>query len=487
MPWQVIITYKSNTGDSHMNNTNSKKKTAAQTDIDMLHGPLSGKLIRFALPIALCSMLQQLFNAADTSVVGHFADSNALAAVGTNGEIVAFLVTLSTGLSVGANVWIASFIGEKKREKIPAMLHTAISFAILSGLICTFLGIFLAEPVLRIIKTPTSVLEQAILYLRIYLIGYPFLMVYNFGSAVLRAKGDSRRPFLALTFSGIINLLLNLFFVILCRLGVSGVAIATDISTAFSAWLVLFWLNREQDEFHFSIKNLRLEKAQLLSILTVGIPAAVQGAVFCFANIFVQASVNSFGAVATAGSTIAMNFEYFTYYIVTAFGQTATTFSSQNFAAGNRKRCTLILKLCIAFSLIFVCILTYPIVIWKDGFSALFTSDQQVIQVAAVRIMCILLFQPICCLYEIPTGILRGTGHSTLPAGLTVIGICLLRIVWIFTVFQKFHTLEVLYMAFPISWVVTVLLIWGGVCKCSFQQKNKGEYRSESTGNRLSS
>lgn len=206
----------------------------------MLHGPLSGKLVRFALPIALCSMLQQLFNAADTSVVGHFADSNALAAVGTNGEITAFLVTLSTGLSVGANVWIASFIGENRKEKIPAMLHTAVLFAFLFGTVGAFWGILLANPVLAAIKTPASVLEQAVTYLRIYLIGYPFLMLYNFGSAILRAKGDSRRPFLALTFSGVLNVLLNLFFVIQWGLGVSGVAIATDLSTAFSAGMVLF-------------------------------------------------------------------------------------------------------------------------------------------------------------------------------------------------------------------------------------------------------
>ena len=438
---------------------NSQKKT---TSVDMLHGPLAGKLIRFALPIALCSMLQQLFNAADTSVVGHFADSNALAAVGTNGEIVAFLVTLSTGLSVGANVWIASFIGEDKKEKIPALLHTAIAFSLVFGLMGALLGIFFSAPVLTAIKTPASVLEQAVIYLRIYLAGYPFLMLYNFGSAILRAKGDSRRPFVALTLSGIINVFLNLFFVIVCHMGVSGVALATDISTAFSAGMVVYWLHKESDEFHLSLPKLRLHRTQLRQILVIGIPAAVQGAVFCFANIFVQASVNSFGADATAGSTIAMNFEYFTYYIVTAFGQTATTFSSQNFAAGDQKRCEKILKQCLVFSFFFTCVLTLPIIIWKDGFSMLFTSDSQVIQIAGVRIMSILLIQPICCFYEIPAGVLRGTGHSTLPAILTVMGICMLRIVWIFTVFQKFHTLPTLYMAFPVSWVLTILLVWSG-------------------------
>ena len=200
-------------------------------------------------------------------------------------------------------------------------------------------------------------------------------------------------------------------------------------------------------------------------MLQTGIPAAVQGAVFCFANIFVQTAVNSFGATATAGSTIAMNFEYFTYYIVTAFGQTATTFSSQNFSAGNKKRCKKILVLCLTFSILFCEILTLPLILWKTGACSLFSSDEAVIQLACVRIMCILFFQPICCLYEIPAGVLRGTGHSALPAFLTILGICMVRILWIFTVFRHFHTQEILFAVFPISWIVTILLRWGAFYK----------------------
>ncbi len=435
--------------------------------IDMLHGNLLFPLIYFALPIAFCSMLQQLFNAADTSVVGHFANANALAAVGTNGEIVALLVTLSAGLSVGANVLIAACIGENKRSKIPDIVHTAITLSILAGLLICLLGQCFVRPLLVLIKTPSEILDDAVLYLRIYLCGLPFLMLYDFASAVLRADGNSRSPFFALTISGIINVLLNLLFVVVCHANVAGVALATDIATAISAAMVLYKLSRNTSDLHFSIRKLCLRKEHLLSILKTGIPSAIQGAVFCFANIFVQASVNSFGAVATAGSTIAMNFEYFGYFLITAFGQTATTFTSQNFAAGQIARCKKILLLCLICSTVFSALVTVPLTVFCHGASALFTNDASVIEAACVRILLILIVEPICSFYETPAGVLRGCGHAGLPAILTVLGTCLLRIVWIFTVFRRFHTLPVLFIVFPISWVVTILLMAGGffICK----------------------
>lgn len=432
----------------------------SRNTVDMLHGKLLSKIIFFALPIALSSMLQQLFNAADTAVVGQFADANALAAVGTNGEIVALFVTLSAGLSVGANVLLSRFIGEGKEDRIPDALHTALVLAMICG--CTLLaaGQILAAPLLRWIQTPTEVLSSAILYLRIYLIGIPFLMLYDFGSAILRAKGNSRSPFIALTLSGILNVLLNLFFVIVCHLGVAGVAIATDLSTAFSAGLVLCTLAKETDVFHFSLRNLTLQKDFCMHILKIGIPSAVQGAVFCFANIFVQASVNSFGAVATAGSTIAMNFEYFGYFMITAFGQAATTFTSQNHAAGEYARCKKVLGICLICAVLFSAAITVPLCIFRTGASGIFTHDAQVVASACERILLILVFEPLCCFYEVPAGALRGSGYSTQPAVVTILGTCLLRIVWIFTVFQHFHSLSVLFIVFPISWVVTTIAMW---------------------------
>lgn len=431
-------------------------------ELDMLHGPLLGNLIRFALPIALSSMLQQLFNAVDTSVVGRFADANALAAVGTNGEIVALLVTVSSGLAVGANVWIAHFIGEERPDKISPILHTALLLAGVLGLSGALAGQKIAAPLLRLLNTPDEILSLAVLYLRIYFAGYPFLLLYDFGSAILRAKGDSRRPFAALAASGILNVVLNLFFVLACGLGVAGVAIATDLSTAFSAGLVLFWLAKEPGEFQLSPAALRLDGTVLKRILRIGVPSAVQGAVFCFANLFVQADVNRFGSAAIAGSTIAMNFEYFGYFFITAFGQAATTFTSQNFAAGKLDRCRKVLWLGMGCAVGFCALLTVPLTVWRTAASSFFSADPAVTAAAEVRILHILAFEPICGFYEVPSGVLRGTGHSALPAVLTILGTCLLRIVWSFTVFESFGTLESLYLVFPASWCVTIVLVWAG-------------------------
>lgn len=427
--------------------------------VDMLHGPFTGKLILFALPIAFSSMLQQLFNAADTAVVGRFADAGALAAVGTNGEIVALLVTLSTGLSVGANVLIARYIGEGKKEPVSTILHTSLLLALLMGILGAIIGQFIASPLLMAIRTPEEILPDAITYLRLYFIGYPFLMLYDFGAAILRSKGDSRLPFLILTLSGAVNLILNLFFVIVCGLGMAGVSIATSLATALSAVLILTALCRESGEFHLEFRILRLHREYLLPLLAIGVPAAIQGAVFCFANIFVQASVNSFGAIATAGSTIAMNFEYFGYYMITAFGQAATTFTGQNYAAKETDRCLKILIRSLLLSFLFSAALTVPLTVWRLFFSGLFSNDREVIAAACVRILLILSFEPFCSFYEIPAGVLRGAGHSALPAILTILGTCVLRIVWIFTVFAHFHTLESLFIVFPISWIVTILLM----------------------------
>ena len=238
---------------------------------------------------------------------------------------------------------------------------------------------------------------------------------------------------------------------------------ATDLAAALSAALVLFCLHREKEEFHLSFRSLRIHREYLLPLLSMGVPAAVQGAVFCLANIFVQASVNSFGAIATAGSTIAMNFEYFGYYMITAFGQAATTFTGQNYAAGNYSRCKKILLSCLWESVLFSAVITVPITLWCPFFSGFFSNDSEVIAAACVRILLILSLEPICGLYEIPAGVLRGTGHSTLPAVLTILGTCVLRIVWIYTVFAHFCTLESLFVVFPISWGVTILLIFGSM------------------------
>ncbi len=424
--------------------------------IDMLRGPLTGKLLLFTIPIALSSMLQQLFNAADTAVVGLFNDANALAAVGTNAEIVALIVSVSTGLAVGANLLVANKIGRRETGSLSECVHTALLLALVIGISGCLLGQLVCRTLLSLMQTPAAILKDACLYLRIYLAGYPFLLLYDFVSAILRAQGDSRYPFIALTLSGILNVGLNILFVAALGMGVAGVAIATVLSTVMSAVMVIGRLAREMD---LSFQQMLSFPAAAREILQAGIPAAIQGAVFCLANIFVQASVNTFGETAIAGSTIAMNFEYFTYYIITAFGQAATTFTGQNYAAGQIDRCKRILRVSLGLSVLCSSIPIFTIVFFRDFFSGLFTSDTAVIEAASVRILCILLFEPLCNLYEIPAGCLRGRGHSLWPALATMIGTCALRIVWIFTVFQSTPSLSALYHVFPISWVVTILLV----------------------------
>lgn len=428
------------------------------SEMDMLHGPLSGKLLLFTLPIALSSMVQQLFNAADTAVVGYFSSEGALAAVGTNTEIIALIITLSSGLSIGANILIANRIGQNEIDELPAAVQTAMLLAALIGMAGLLLGQAAAAPLLELIQTPNSIFEEAALYLRFYMLGYPFLLLYDFGAAVLRARGDSRAPFLALMLSGAANVGLNLFFVVALHMGVAGVAIATDISTALSALLVLRRLKKDE-LFRLTFREPKFSLKIAGSILKPGVPSAVQGAVFCFANIFVQASVNRFGETAIAGSTIAMNFEYFTYYIITAFSQTATTFTSQNYAAGQRDRCRRILWLCLGLSTVCSTIPIVTIVLFRDFFSSLFMQEAAVIESAAVRILCILLFEPVCNLYEIPAGVLRGSGHVLYPAVSTMLGTCAFRIIWICMLFRAHPTLPMLYHAFPLSWAATILLV----------------------------
>ncbi len=444
------------------------------TEMNMLHGPLAGKLLLFTLPIALGSMIQQLFNAADTAVVGRFDSESALAAVGTNTEVIALIVTISSGLSLGVNVLVADRIGQGKTKEVPAAVQTAMLLAVLIGVGGSLLGQVIAAPLLHLIQTPADIFAAAELYLRIYMMGYPFLLLYDFGASALRARGDSQYPFFALLVSGAANVVLNLVFVVVFRMGVAGVASATGVSTMLSAWMVLHRL-RKEGVLRCSFRKRGSAPKTIGEILKTGFPAAVQGAVFCFANIFVQASVNSFGATAIAGSTIAMNFEYFTYYIITAFGQTATTFTSQNHAAGQIQRCRQILWLCLGISVVCSSVPIFMIAAFRSFFSGLFTTETAVIESAAVRILCILLFEPICNLYEIPAGALRGSGYALYPAISTVIGTCVFRILWICTVFRAEPTLQMLYHAFPLSWIATILLVDIGYLVICRQEARAGE------------
>ena len=322
-----------------------------QNEIDMLHGPLAKKILFFAIPLAVSSMLQQLFNAADIAVVGRFTNPQAMAAVGSNSSVIGLLVSLFTGMSVGANVVVANLLGAKRRDAISDAVHTIITVALVSGIFLLVLGSLIARPILTLMGAPDDVISLAVLYLRIYFCGMPAIMLYNFGSAILRSRGDSRRPFLALTFAGVLNVLMNLFFVIVMHLSVVGVALATVLSNYVSGGMIVYFLIKEQDEFHLSLAKLRIRKEFLLNLLRIGVPAGIQGMVFSLSNVVIQSAVNSFGADCIAGMTAAQNFDFISYCLMNGFAQAALTFTSQNYGARDCERCKTVWRLSMAMGL----------------------------------------------------------------------------------------------------------------------------------------
>ena len=426
----------------------SKKQTIKR--VDMLHGSLLDRLLLFALPLAVSSILQQLFNSVDVAVVGHFASNQAQAAVGCNGPVINLIINLFVGISVGANVVIASYIGQKEKEKVSQTIHTAMLVAIISGVFLIAVGLLIARPLLILMDTPEDVLEYAIRYLHIYFLGMPFIMIYNFGAAILRSIGDSKRPLYCLLLSGVVNAGLNLFLVIVFHLDVAGVAIATVISNIISATMVWYFLTKEEGEMQLAVT-----KSELVKILRIGIPAGLQGMVFSVSNVCVQSVLNSFGSDAVAGSAVAINYEYFSFFIISAFNQTAVTFTSQNYGAGQYERCKKIFRLTFISSILFTICMSLTFVAGRYFFASLFTPDSNVVEYAVTRMSYILLFNFLTNTYEIGGAALRGIGYSMTPAVLTVFGTCLFRLLWIYTVCRKYHSFEVLLSVYPVSWAIT--------------------------------
>jgi len=423
--------------------------------IDMLHGPLVGKLVVFALPLAVSSILQQLFNSADLAVVGRFDSDNAMAAVGSNASLVNLIVSLFMGLSVGANVVVGRLIGQGRKEKINEAVHSIILIAIFSGLIILGLGEFIAPMLLKMMNVPKEVLSLATLYLRIFFFAMPFIEIYDFGSAVLRSKGDSSRPLYALIASGIVNVCLNLLLVIVFKLGVAGVAIATVISNIISAGIILFFLTHEEETFRLDLRRLKIKKEYLLGVIQIGAPAGIQSMVFSLSNVVIQAAINSFGSGGIAGGTAAQNFEFMSYFVINAFAQTATTFTSQNFAAGEKQRCKKIYALCTLIGLAACFTLSSIFIIGRHQFIRIFSTDENVIHYAMIRMCLVCFFELLTGTYEISGGCLRGMGRSLIPAVITVLGTCVFRLVWVATVFQMHRSYWVLMIVYPVSWVIT--------------------------------
>lgn len=424
-------------------------------EMDMLHGGLAGKLILFAIPLAFSSILQQLFNSADVAVVGRFAGSAALAAVGSCVALVGIFVNLIVGLSVGPNAALANLIGQGQRERISGMVHTILTFGIALGVVLMGLGFLTARTVLEASGTPESVINEALLYIRIYFIGVPFMTIYNFGAAILRSYGDTKRPMCYLIISGTVNVVLNLIFVIGFGLGVEGVAISTSVSNMLSTAMVLTHLYRKEDEFQFRFHKMCVLWKDLKRILMIGIPAGIQGAIFSVSNVFIQSGINTFGEDAIAGSSLALNFEYFTYDIGSAFAQAAVTFTSQNFGAGNLKRCKKIFWLCLIFGVGFTEILSIIFMIWDDFFVSIYTISDAVAVYGLIRMHHVCSMEGLTATYEVESAALRGLEKSLEPSIITILGTVVFRMIWMATVFKWIPTYEMLMNVYISSWVFT--------------------------------
>ncbi len=435
------------------------KKSKPSNAIDMLEGSLWNKIIWFALPFMATSVLQQLFNATDTAVVGRFASSQAMAAVGSNASVIALMVGLFTGMAMGTNVAVARLIGQGRSGRIHDAVVTSMVTAILSGLLLVVIGNLAARPLLELMATPENVIDQAVLYLRLFMLGTPFLMIYNFGSAILRSKGDSKRPMFCLMGSGVFNVALNMLFVIVFHWGVAGVAIATDISNFVSATLILIILAREEERFRFSLLRPYIRKEPLLEILRIGVPAGLQGMVFSFSNIILQSAINGFGSDAVAGSAAAQNCEFIAYFVLNSFTQAAVTFTSQNYGAGNLQRCREVFRWCMLFGICSTLIVDISFALLRYQIIGLFATEPEVVAYGVLRLLTVCLFNFLANSYEITSGALRGMGYSVLPTILVVFGSCVFRIIWVFTIFRQIGSFQSLIIVYPISWAFTGTMV----------------------------
>lgn len=427
--------------------------------MDMINGSLGDKIIKYAIPLAATGVLQQLFNAADLAVVGHFSGKEAMAAVGSNAPVIGLLVNLFVGISLGSNVIIAKSIGQGDNENISKAVHTSVIVALLGGLFITLSGEFLAPEVVRMLDVPNDVYPLAVKYLQIYLAGMPVILLYNFESAIFRSCGNTQTPLAALVISGILNVVLNLFFVLGLGMDVDGVATATVISNLVSSALLFGALMRTELAIRIEPKKLRVHGSVLGQILKIGIPAGIQGMIFSFANIIIQSAVNSLGTTVMAASSAAFNLEIFSYYIMNSFGQACTTFVGQNYGAGKSERCLKTLKLCLLQSIVSTAAVSVLILVFSRLLLGIFNTDPDVIATGRIRLEYIFFAYLFSFAQEGLSGYLRGFGVSFIPAACAVIGICGVRLTWIFTVFQKSPSFTTIMQVYPLSLGITAAVI----------------------------
>lgn len=427
-------------------------------EMNMCEGPIGSKIILFAIPLMLSSILQLLFNAVDTVVVGRYCGEEALAAVGSTSSLVNLLMNVFVGLSVGTNVLVSRYYGAGREKDVKDTIHTAILSSVVGGFILAGVGVTLAKPLLVLMSSPDNVIDQSALYLRIYFLGMPVTLLYNFGSAILRAIGDTRRPLYFLVAAGIVNVVLNIYFVTQLGMGVAGVAIATIISQALSAALVVMCLMKMEGCCRLKLKELRINKNKFIEMLRYGLPAGLQGTLFSLSNVIIQSSINSFGSVVMAGNAAAANLEGFVYMAMNAFHHTALSFTSQNYGGGKFERINKVLLWCLGLVTAVGGIMGYVFYEFSPNLLSIYSSDAEIISYGIIRMGFICLPYFLCGLMDTMVGALRGLGYSVMPMIVSLLGACAFRILWINTVFARYHTIESLYISYAISWFMTFIV-----------------------------
>ena len=439
------------------------EKELKSKQMDMINGSIWNKLLMFAFPVAATAVLEQLFNASDIAIVGNFTGEGktiAVAAVGANSSIIALIVNAFVGVALGANVVIANAIGRRDKETVSKAVHTSIVVAILAGIFISVIGELVAEPLLSSLNVPDDVFPEALLYLRIYLLGMPVILLYNFEAAVFRSTGDTKTPLMVLAVSGVLNVAMNLFFVAILNMSVEGVAIATVTSNAISSVWLFRRLLKSDGITSIELKLLRVDRKILIRIMKIGLPAGIQSSVFGVANIVIQSAINSLGTVIMAASSAAYNIEIFAYFVMNSFSQACTTFVGQNYGAGQIKRCRRVLKLCIVETMIATGTAIFLVLFFGKSLLAIFNNDPEVIEYGYIRIMMIFSSYIFSMLYDNMSGYMRGFGISLMPAVLTMVGVCGIRLFWIAFVFPSHRSLQGILMVYPVSLSVTALLIF---------------------------
>lgn len=424
-------------------------------EIDMIHGPLLGKIILYALPLMASGMLQLAFHAADLIVVGRFTGSGALAAVGSTSSLINLMTNLFIGISAGANVLVARYFGAGRDQDVKEAAHTTIAIAALAGVGLIFVGFFFARPILAMMDTPEDIINDAVLYIRIYFAGMPVIMLYNFGAAILRAVGDTRRPLYYLATAGVINIILNFVFVKYCHMGVAGVGLATVISQTVSTGLLLRALLMAEANYKIYLKEIRIYKDKLLQMLRIGLPAGLQSCLFSFSNVLIQSSVNSFGTSVVAGNTASSNIEALVYTGMNAFYQTALSFTGQNYGIHDYKRIKRVTAICISLVVATGIVLGELAILLKGPLLGIYGTTGDALKYGGIRLSIICSTYFLCGIMDTLVGVLRGMGYAIMPMVVSLSGACLLRIIWILTIFRYAHTLNVLYLSYPVTWFVT--------------------------------